>query len=266
MATNVIQNVYYDDPHALALDLYPTRGVAKGGVIVIHGGGWFQGDKAKVAGWATQLAAEGYFAIVPNYRLAPQDPYPAPLEDMARLCDWVKRRELPFDFRHIAAVGASAGGNLAVELALKYGMPAVSLSGILTIDDWLDAHQDLAARKGRADANDQAASETVNQSGNDDRFYKWFLTNYLPDRADYTPATPAKHVTSHSGPMYLANSLEEFVPASGVTQLSAALNAHSIPHVTRMLAGSRHGTAYLPDVFDDTLTFIARCFAERSQS
>ncbi|MCI1987105.1 MAG: alpha/beta hydrolase [Lactobacillus sp.] len=256
MATKTILNVYYDDPHELALDLYPTRGPARAGVIVIHGGGWFRGDKRKEADWANRLNARGFFVLAPNYRENDSGHFPAPLDDMAKLWDWVHRRDLPFNRRQLAVVGASAGGNLAVEMALKYGIPGVSLSGILDIENWLAQHQDVVAKQGDTSNFATAASSTINQTGANDSFYKWFITNYLPHPADYAAATPANHVTSASGPLYLANSLNEFVPTSGVTQLSAALGAAGIPHSTRMLAGTRHGEAYLDDVFADTTGFI----------
>ncbi|MFD1484858.1 alpha/beta hydrolase [Lacticaseibacillus baoqingensis] len=256
MAAKTILNVYYDDTHQLALDLYPTRGPARAGVIVIHGGGWFRGDKRKESDWANRLNARGFYVIAPNYREGAQGHYPAPLADMDKLWDWIHRRDLPFNRRALAVVGASAGGNLAVEMALKYGIPGVSLSGILDIADWLGQHRDVIAKQGDTSNFGTAASNTINQSGANDAFYKWFITNYLPDPADYVAATPAKHVTSTSGPMYLANSLNEFVPTSGVAELSGALGQAGIPHSTRMLAGSRHGEGYLDDVFADTTGFL----------
>ncbi len=258
MASKTIFNVYYDDTHELALDLYETRGAARAGVILIHGGGWFRGDKRKESNWANRLTARGFFVIAPNYREGATGHFPAPLEDMDRLWQWLQRRELPFNRRLMAVAGASAGGNLAVEMSLKYGIPGVSLSGILDIQDWLNQHQDVVARQGDTSGFATAASKTINQTGANDSFYKWFITNYLPDPADYALATPANHVTSASGPLYLANSLNEFVPTSGVATLSAALGQAGVPHATRLLAGTRHGEAYLDDVFASTTAFLER--------
>ncbi|WP_461214162.1 alpha/beta hydrolase fold domain-containing protein [Lacticaseibacillus sp. GG6-2] len=258
MASKTILNVYYDDTHELALDLYETRGAARAGVILIHGGGWFRGDKAKEADWAGRLNDRGFFVIAPNYREGDGGHYPAPLEDMDRLWQWLQHRELPFNRRLLAVAGASAGGNLAVEMSLKYGIPGVSLSGILDIEDWLNNHQDVVPHEGDTSNFATAASNTINQSGANDSFYKWFITNYLPDPKDYARATPAKHVTNASGPLYLANSLNEFVPTTGVTQLSAALSKAGIPHATRLLTGTRHGEGYLDDVFASTTAFLER--------
>ena len=251
-------NIYYDDAHQLALDLYSPRGAAKAGIIMIHGGGWFRGDKRKEANWANRLAEQGFFVIAPNYRENTAGHWPAPLEDMDRLWTWIQKRDLPFNKRAIAAVGGSAGGNMAVEMAIKYGIPAVSLSGILDIADWLDQHQEVVPQQGDTENFATVASSTINQDGANNSFYKWFITQYLPQPKDYVAATPAYHVTKTAGPMYLANSLNEFVPTSGVARLSEALGEAGIPHATRMIAGSAHGEGYLDQVFDSTTLFLNR--------
>lgn len=251
-------NIYYDDTHQLALDLYSPRGAAKAGIIMIHGGGWFRGDKRKEADWANRLVDRGFFIIAPNYRENTVGHWPAPLHDMDRLWTWIQKRDLPFNKRNIAAVGGSAGGNMAVEMAIKYGIPAVSLSGILDIADWLSAHTDVVAVPGDTQNFATAASRTINQDGVNDSFYKWFITQYLPHPKDYVAATPAYHVTDTTGPMYLANSLNEFVPTSGVARLSEALGEAGIPHATRLLAGTAHGEGYLDQVFESTTLFLNR--------
>lgn len=251
-------DVVYDSAHNLGADLYyPNTETARGAVIDIHGGGWFRGDKAKDADWAARLAGEGFFVVVPNYRYAPADHYPAPLEDMATLYEWVTHSSYPFDHAHLAVVGSSAGGNMAVEMGIKYGIPVVSLSGILDIDSWLSEHADVVAAEGDTSGFNSSASSTINQDGANDAFYKWFVTNYFDDHQDeYAAGTPYHRVTDATGPMYLANSLNEFVPVSGVLTLTDTLVAHGIPVTSRFLTGTRHAKGYLEDVYDETLLFL----------
>ncbi|MFD1392884.1 alpha/beta hydrolase [Lacticaseibacillus jixianensis] len=248
-------DVVYDSEHALKLDIYGPDGVARGGIIQIHGGGWFRGDKAKDADWAQRWAARQYEVIVPNYRIAPAFHYPAAQADMDTLMAWVKKTRLPFDKAHLAAVGSSAGGNMAVELAIKYGIPAISLSGILDIGDWLAHHEAVQAEEGDTSDFNQRASATINQDGPNDPFYKWFITNYIAP-ADYAKATPAPRVTAQTGPLYLANSLNEFVPTSGLFQMGEAMSAAQVPFVLRTVVGSRHAKGYLDDVFDELNVFL----------
>lgn len=251
-------DLIYDPHNQLALDVYPAATAAPQGLIIdLHGGGWFRGDKAKDADWAQQLAAQNFVVVVPNYRLVPQGYYPAPLIDLAALVQWLQHSQwqaLPF-----GAVGSSAGGNLSVELAIQYGLPAVSLSGILDIDTWLAQHQAVVPAEGDTSQFNQLASAQINQTGANDAFYKWFIMNYFNQRTDQLKAaTPVHRVTRHTGPMYLANSLNEFVPVSGVLTMAAALAQAQIPVATALLPGSRHAKGYLADVLIATTDFLKR--------
>lgn len=254
-------DVEYDPVNHQKTDIYYDGDAkeARGAIIDIHGGGWFRGDKAKDADSSKRLAALGYLVVTPAYRITPQAYYPAPLLDMDRLFNWLKQADLPFDHDRIGAFGSSAGGNMVVELAIKYGIPIVSLSGILDIDDWLAKHESVIAAEGDTSGFNSTASAKINQTGANDPFYKWFVTNYFNGRTDqYEAATPYHRVTDHTGSMYLANSLNEFVPTSGVLMMADTLTAHQIPYTTRMLSGSRHAKGYLDDVWDDLAAFFKR--------
>ncbi|MFD1432920.1 alpha/beta hydrolase [Lacticaseibacillus yichunensis] len=259
MTSRILINAVYEPIHELKVDVYLPTTPVKAGIIDIHGGGWFRGDKQKDADWATRLNDLGYLVFVPNYRYAPAVHYSTPLTDVETLVEWIgDQYALPTT--QLAAVGGSAGGNMAVELALKYGMPAVSLSGILDIEQWLATHKDVVAKQGDTSLFNVTASASINQSGSDDQFYKWFVTNYFAEQsvANYHAATPSTRVTAETGPLYLANSLAEFVPSSGVLQMAAALTANQVPFTMRLLAGRRHAKGYLADVDADVVAFLQR--------
>lgn len=249
-------DIVYEPNHQLKLDAYHDPSKPFLGLIIdIHGGGWFRGDKTKDADWAERLASLGYQVLVPNYRLTPEVYYPEPLADMTSLMDWVLKSE--FNQMPIGVVGSSAGGNMAVEMAIKYGIPAVSLSGILDIDDWLAHHQDVVASEGDTSGFNQTASASINQTGSNDAFYKWFVMNYFNQRTDeLEQATPLHRINSKTGPLYLANSLDEFVPTSGALRVADALTEAKVPFELNFLTGSRHAKGYLDDVFDQTATFL----------
>lgn len=247
----------YDSNNHLSLDAYHDDTQPYLGLIIdIHGGGWFRGDKEKDADWATQLAQLGYEVLVPNYRLTPQVFYPEPLRDMDTLMTWITTSD--FNQMPIGVVGSSAGGNMAVELAIRYGIPAVSLSGILDIDDWLLHHESVEAAPGDLNRFNQQASATINQAGSDDAFYKWFVLNYFNQQTDdLKAATPVHRITTSTGPLFLANSLAEFVPTSGVLNLADALTTAQVPFTLTMLPGSRHAKGYLDDVTTQINAFLA---------
>lgn len=260
MTSRILINLVYDPQLSLKTDVYLPDGPAKAVVIDIHGGGWFRGDKQKDADWAMRLNELGYTVIVPNYRYAPAAHFPAPLTDMNTLVEWQENQWFGMPVAKLAAVGGSAGGNMAVELAIKFGIPAVSLSGILDIADWLSHHQDVDAAEGDTSNFNNQASATINQNGSDDEFYKWFVTNYfdgtVPDQ--YQVATPSPRVTPQTGPLYMANSLNEFVPTSGVLQMAGELSANQVPFTVRMLSGTRHAKGYLADVDAEVVGFLQR--------
>ncbi len=96
-------------------------------VVVIHGGGWVEGDKSSFAlrkygvpGNIEEFADLGFVAATINYRLSGEAPYPAALEDCKCAVRWLRAhaREYNVDPKHIGAYGNSAGGHLALMLAM----------------------------------------------------------------------------------------------------------------------------------------------------
>ncbi len=87
-------------------------------LLWIHGGGYVIGDAAQDDVLCRRFARElGATVAAVNYRLAPEHPYPAPLEDCYSALAWLAR--LPaVDPARVAIGGASAGGGLAAALAL----------------------------------------------------------------------------------------------------------------------------------------------------
>ena len=90
-------------------------------VYSIHGGGYVLGsysmDDASFDRWCPQL---GIVGVSVEYRLAPETPFPGPLEDCYRGLQWVvdNAAELGVDPARIGVHGISAGGGLAAALAL----------------------------------------------------------------------------------------------------------------------------------------------------
>jgi acetyl esterase/lipase len=100
----------------------PAAAVAPAPVVLfVHGGGFFFGrastSAATLNAWAD---AFGCVIVSVEYRLAPEHPYPAPLEDCYTALKWVAAHadELGVDAGTIVVAGQSAGGGLAAGLAL----------------------------------------------------------------------------------------------------------------------------------------------------
>ncbi|EWC62403.1 Esterase/lipase [Actinokineospora spheciospongiae] len=94
-----------------------------GGVVVwIHGGGMVLGSAAASDAWCARLAGELDVLVVNvDYRLAPEHPYPAALDDCYRVLRWVhdNAAELGVDPDRVAVSGKSAGAGLAAALAQR---------------------------------------------------------------------------------------------------------------------------------------------------
>ncbi len=120
-AIRVLPDVpYVERPSGLlALDVVaPAGGGVRAAVLVLHPGGWTGGARQHVAGIARELAKAGFVAIAPSYRLAPEHPHPAQLEDVAEAVRFVRRhaRSLGVDPDRVGAFGYSAGAHLAALL------------------------------------------------------------------------------------------------------------------------------------------------------
>jgi acetyl esterase len=83
--------------------------------IYLHGGGWAFGSPASFRKLGMQFAEAGYLTIILDYRLAPEHPFPAALEDTMFAIGWAadNARRWNGDGRRIAIGGDSAGANLA---------------------------------------------------------------------------------------------------------------------------------------------------------
>ena len=111
-----------DDDADLGIRVYhPTAGATGAGVLYLHGGGFVVGNLESEHGFAMQIAKEvGAVVVSVDYRLAPEHPYPAPLDDCFTAHLWFHQNaaSLGVDTDRIAVCGQSAGGGLAAALAL----------------------------------------------------------------------------------------------------------------------------------------------------
>ncbi|MEW6092703.1 MAG: alpha/beta hydrolase [Chloroflexota bacterium] len=115
------------DPNLLSLDIYspaPASGCPV--MVMIHGGGWRQGDKANedVAALKSQhFAAQGYVFVSVNYRLSPEVMHPVHVQDVAASLAWVYHNIWSYggDPERIFIMGHSAGAHLAALVATDEG-------------------------------------------------------------------------------------------------------------------------------------------------
>jgi len=98
------------------------RGRRRPGVLYIHGGGMIMGSPQTEAFGSGRLAQELDVVVVsPDYRLAPEHPFPAALDDCMASLRWMqdKAEQLGIDADRLAVTGSSAGGGLSAAVAQR---------------------------------------------------------------------------------------------------------------------------------------------------
>lgn len=156
-------------------------------LLFLHGGGWVLGGLETHDSLCRQLAHHlGACVLAVDYRLAPEHPYPAALEDGLAALRWLAAEAgaLGIDRTRIAVGGDSAGGNLAAVLALMArdgDAPAVAFQMLLypAVDLAMTGESYERFRDGLP-----LTAVTM----------RWFIDHYLPaplDRTDWR-ASPAR--------------------------------------------------------------------------
>lgn len=216
-------NVAYG-PHARnVLDFWKATGLGPRPLLVyIHGGGWITGDKSQKMPAFQPFLERGISCAAINYRLAPENPLPAPVHDAARAIQFIrtKAKDWSIDSRRIALTGPSAGACTAM---------------------WLLLHDDLADPKAtdpvlRESTRVCAAAVSVGQTSIDPKVItSWLGTNVLAHpmicravgeqsmeaalnnydnyRELYVEFSPINHVDSGDPPLFMTCSAEMDLPS-----------------------------------------------------
>jgi arylformamidase len=126
------------------LDIYGggEAGAARPVVVYVHGGGWGRGDKRLGKSLAPLYVENGAILVSLNYRLAPQNPYPSFMHDLAAATRWVKDNigRRGGDPTRVVLVGHSAGAHMVALLGTdpqflaKQGLPLNFYRAIVPID------------------------------------------------------------------------------------------------------------------------------------
>ncbi|MTD54334.1 alpha/beta hydrolase [Amycolatopsis pithecellobii] len=135
------------EPDVPVLIFSPGSGPSRPAMVYLHGGGFVLGDaNGDQELPATLAAGTGAVVVSVDYRLAPEHPFPAPIEDCYAVLQWVAGQagELGIDPGRIGIGGVSAGGGLAAGTALlarDRGGPALcfQLLDIPELDDRLES-------------------------------------------------------------------------------------------------------------------------------
>jgi acetyl esterase len=117
-----IADIRDDEVDGVPVRIYRPEGEPRGLIVYLHGGGWVIGSIGLMDNVARELAHHGQAVVISvGYRLAPEHPYPAGLDDGERVTRWALASTATFGVPPdwVVVAGESAGGNLATAVALR---------------------------------------------------------------------------------------------------------------------------------------------------
>ena len=121
------------------LDVYYPEGTAQPlpTIVSIHGGGFVYGTKEIYRRYCMDMARRGFAVVNFNYRLAPENRFPAPLEDTNAVLQWVAANAAQYhlDPERIILLGDSAGAQLTSHYAAIATNPAFAANFDFTVPE-----------------------------------------------------------------------------------------------------------------------------------
>lgn len=204
-------------------------------VVFFHGGGWIIGDLDSHDGHARRLAATaGAVVVHVDYRLAPENPFPAAYLDCVAAIEWAREHinELGGRPELLAVAGDSAGGNLAAATALHCRDTGLPLAAQLLVYPAVDLTS-LMPPKDELDDDDFF-------TGQDDWVERQYLAGDLGQARD--PRVSPLYADSHAGvaPAVIGIGHHDPLHAQNVAY-AEALRAAGVPVVLREYPDLVHG-------------------------
>jgi acetyl esterase len=221
----------------------PATGVLPA-LVYFHGGGWTIGDLESADPMCRRLAAEaGCVVVSADYRLAPENPFPAAVEDaFAVTADVVRRADgygvLP---GAVAVAGDSSGGNLAAVTARLAREDGIALAHQLLICPNTDSGLDWPS------FTEFGVGYGLSAAG-----MAWFFGHYLgyADRSDPRIAPLRADDLSGLPPATVLTAEYDILRDEGEAY-ARALAAAGSPAEARRFDGMVHNFVSLPELFDD---------------
>jgi acetyl esterase/lipase len=147
-------NIRYDHYPETVLDILQPSAPSladRPGVIVIHGGGWVQGNKElMLEEYCLPFVRRGMVVANVEYRLASSAPAPAAVNDVLKAAQWFQDHAARYkvDRNRILATGSSAGGHLALMTAMAPASadlgPSIKIAAVIDFFGIADVADQLA--------------------------------------------------------------------------------------------------------------------------
>lgn len=198
--------------------LVPELAIGERTILYAHGGGFIAGSRKASANLCASIAHESASRLLlPEYRLAPEYPYPTALEDLYHAYSWLLRKGVSSE--DIIFAGDGSGANLALALAHYLKTKSVALPrAIVAISPWVDLTCSSPAFQARKSADPihtrEALFAQALQYTWQDNFKNPHVSPLFGDFSDY----PALYIQCGSEELLLddARALAKSARASGV--------------------------------------------------
>lgn len=207
----------------------PSRGL----LVYYHGGGFVLGDLDSHDGICRDLASgAGVSVLAIDYRLAPEHPFPAGVEDAWAAFTWAHAHAaaLGGDPDNLAVGGDSAGGNFAAVVALRARDMAIPLRAQVLVYPVTDESEKRLARRAADDPGVFLTTEAM----------AWFEAHYGPDRDDWRASPLLADDVSGVAPALVLTCEYDPLRAEG-DEYAQRLQAAGVPVTHRTYAGLSHG-------------------------
>ena len=251
----------------MTADVFVPRAAAKrprAAVIVVHGGGWLKGDKAKFHPLATALARRGYVAVAIGYRLGGEAKFPAAVHDCNAATRWLRAsaRRYHVDPKRIGAVGGSAGGHL---VGLMAAAPHVaSLQGPGGHADVSSAIQAAVVLAGPMQLTTGPVARKSREQPKSSNANKWFGRTLDQAPELYRLGAPFTHFSPRTPPMLFLRGQYDAVAAN--IEGRARLAGHKVTTRARVYHRGRHGCwnqhPWFDVMVDEIDDFLARTLGD----
>jgi acetyl esterase/lipase len=235
--------------HENKLDLYtPPKSVAPTPVVVmIHGGGWIEGDKESSALYLLPYLQMGYAAVNVEYRMGRVSLAPAAVVDCRCALHWVfeNAKKYNFDVNRVVVTGGSAGGHLALTTGML--TPAAGFDRECRTDNdtmWKGPGDTSHDPKVAAIVNWFGITDVLDEiHGPNTKGYAVVWVGDQPNADEIARrVSPINMVTKSVPPIItIHGDHDELVPYSQGVRLHQALDKAGVPNQFYTVVGGNHG-------------------------
>jgi len=197
-------------------------------VIYLHGGGWAFGSPTSFRKLGMQFAEAGYLTVILDYRLAPEHPFPAALDDVMFATGWAAEnaRRWNGDGARIAIGGDSAGANLALSaITARAPQSRAGVRGALLFYGAFDLAATAERNRAHAGLQEQLSTYVAGD------------TALFGDPR----VSPLKAVAPNLPPCFIVGAGDDAWCLADSLSLAQALSAVGSPYELHVMEGIPHG-------------------------